>query len=133
MISLLLPVALGMSQAKAEIRTGLWETQVNSEIEGMPFAPPPVSFTDCLTKEDLVPQVGDTDASCDLMEHEVKGSVVSWRMRCEQEGITTSGQGEIRFQGDSYRGEMRVTISGGPMGEMKMLQTMQGRRLGACP
>lgn len=129
----LLPLVFGIGTAQAEIRTGLWETTVSSELEGMPFAPPPVTFTDCLTEADLVPDMGSADQHCDQMEHDIKGSVVSWRMRCRQDGMTTSGQGEIRFQGDSYRGEMRVTIDGGPMGEMKMTQTMQGRRLGNCP
>lgn len=122
----------GQVLADPDIKLGKWETTVTSELEGMPFAPPPMTFTDCLTKEDLVPDMEPPDQQCDVMEHEVKGNTVSWRMRCQQDGIATRGQGEIRYSGETYRGEMTIIMSGGPMGEMKMKQTLQGRWLGAC-
>ena len=118
--------------AQAEIRTGQWETTITTEVEGLPFAPPPMTFSECVTEEDLVPSVEPPDQHCDVMEQEIQGNRVSWRLRCSQDGVTTVGSGEIRYQGDTYQGEMNVTMSGGPMGEITMRQTLQGRRLGEC-
>lgn len=123
----------GPLSASAEIKLGMWETTVHSEVEGMPFSPPPVTMTDCVTKKDLVPSTESPDQQCDVMEQQIKGNTVSWRVRCQHDGMSTSGDGEIRYSGDTFQGEMRMTMSGGPMGEMKMKQTMKGRWLGTCP
>ncbi|MFU8838900.1 MAG: DUF3617 domain-containing protein [Thiohalomonadaceae bacterium] len=120
------------AQASNAIKTGLWESTITTEVEGMPFSPPPITTTDCITKEDLTPSMDMPEQNCDVMEHQVKGSEVSWRLRCSHEGMVTTGQGQIRYSGDSYKGEMTMSIAGGPMGEMKMKQILTGKRLGDC-
>lgn len=122
----------GLAMADTDIRTGLWETTVSTTIEGMPFAPPPMTFNQCLTKEDLVPNTEPPDQNCDPVKYDISGNTASWSMRCQSEGVTTTGEGRIRYSGDTYQGEMNMSMSGGPMGEMKMKQTLSGRRLGPC-
>ncbi len=123
---------VGASVAQAEIRTGQWETTITSEVEGMPFSPPPMTISDCVTEDDLVPGVEPQDQNCDVLEREIDGNRVNWRIDCTQEGINTRGSGELIYQGDTYQGEMTVHMTGGPMGELTMKQTLEGRRLGEC-
>ena len=122
----------GTATASPDIKTGLWENTVISEVEGMPFAPPPVTFKDCVTEEDLVPSFDAEEQGCDVMEYEIKGNTIRWRMECAHEGTQTRGQGEIRYRGDNYTGEMTMTMSGDQVGEIRMKQSLSGRYLGEC-
>ena len=130
---LLLSLLLGFGHsAQAEIRTGMWENTITSKVDGMPFSPPPQTFTECLTQDDLTPNLSPADQECEVIDHQVKGSQVNWQVKCDKEGIHSHVLGQITYQGDAYQGEMAITLSGGPMGEMKMTQTLSGRRLGDC-
>lgn len=125
------------AQAAPNVRPGLWETTITSNIPGMPMAPPPVTHQSCITHDDLtqdnlVPRDKKTADQCSRMDHKVEGDTVTWVVECEQQGMKTVGTGRITYVGDTYTGLIEMTMQGGPGGSMKMTQQMQGRRIGDC-
>ena len=123
----------GTGAASMDVKSGLWESHIESEIEGLPISPPPMIHRNCVTEEDLVPQLESPGQECQVLEHSTSGKTVSWRVQCKQDGMTMTGSGKIVYAGDRYEGNVVMTMDGGPMGPMKMTQSMKGRRIGDCP
>lgn len=131
-------VIAGLALAQAAIaapdmRPGQWETTVRTEMAGMPMQIPPVTHRQCLREEDLVPQVERGDQNCRLLDQAMEGDTVTWRVQCDGEGMRMEGDGTVTYGGDSYRGRLQIRTSGGSMGDMTMVQNLEGRRLGPCP
>ena len=126
-------LANAAAAAALDVRTGLWESHIESEIEGLPISPPPMTHQNCVTEDDLVPQLDSPGQECKVLEHDTRGKSVSWKVQCRQDGMTMTGTGKITYSGETYEGSVVMTMDGGPMGPMKMTQTMKGRRIGDCP
>lgn len=119
--------------AAPDVQTGLWESYIESEIEGLPMSPPPMTHRNCVKEDDLVPKMETPGQECRVIEHDTSGKTVTWKVQCKQDGMTMTGDGRITYAGESYQGRVIMTMDGGPMGAMKMTQTMTGRRIGDCP
>ena len=133
LLLMVLAVAGTRVTAAPDVRVGMWETTVQSVIEGMPMSPPPMTHRACVTEQDLVPHTESPGQECNILEHSVSGNNVNWRIQCSHEGMTTSGTGRITYAGDRYQGTVEMTMQSAQMGSMKMKQTMAGRRIGDCP
>lgn len=131
-LSCALTIPMATARGAVDVRTGLWETRVESSVEGMPMAPPPVTHRTCVTGDDLVPDMDAAGQECEVLEHDINGNRVSWRVSCSHEGMTTTGNGLITYSGDRYEGKIEMNMQGGPMGAMKMTQTITGKRVGEC-
>ena len=114
-------------------KPGNWKTTMEMEMPGMPVKMPPVTFTHCVTQEDLenpdraVPK-GKQNSNCKVSDYKVDGKKVTWTMKCEGSQPMT-GTGEMTFDADSYTGMMKMT-----MGEsQEMTMKYSGKRLGDCP
>jgi len=130
--ALLLVAAAAAQAANPNMKPGMWETTVKTEMPGMPVAVPPVTTKQCVTKQDLVPDTSRGGQQCELLDTKINGDKVDWQIRCTSQGMTTEGTGTITYQGDSYAGVIHMTMSGGPMGAMTMDQKISGRRIGDC-
>jgi hypothetical protein len=110
--------ALGQgAQAGPDIHTGLWESTVTTEMQGMPMGRiPPIIRQSCITPEDLVPDTRKTGEKCEMSETQVSGNEVNWRVSCDSEGMQTQGVGRIPYQVDPYQGTIELTMTGSPMG-----------------
>ena len=42
--------------SELDVKPGLWEWSSTMEMVGMPFVPPPVSYTSCVTNEEFIPK-----------------------------------------------------------------------------
>lgn len=122
-----------VASAAPDLKPGLWEMTVTSNIPGMPMAPPPFTQRKCLDDKDVIPKSEQPDQTCQDIQHSVKGNTVNWSIRCEQNGTTTVGNGTLTYAGESYSGSMQLEMQGGEMGAMTMSQRLQGRRIGDCP
>lgn len=127
----LLSMTVG-ADAAMDVKAGLWESRIESVIEGLPVSPPPMIHRNCVTEDDLVPQMESPGQECKVLEHKVSGKTVRWQVQCKQDGMTMTGTGRIVYSGDRYEGDVVMTMDGGPMGPMKMTQTMTGHRIGDC-
>lgn len=128
----LLASAVLAGSNKPNMRPGLWETTITPSVEGMPMAPPPMTHRSCITHEDLVPRDEQTAKNCSHFEHKITGDTVTWTAKCQQHEMTTVGKGKITYVGDTYSGVIEIEMQGGPGGTMKMMQRMEGRRIGDC-
>jgi len=118
--------------ATPNMQPGMWETTVKMEMDGMPIAVPPHTSRHCITKEDLVPKTPRPGQHCAVAHQNISGNTVTWQVSCDNGGRTTTGNGRITYDGDSYHGaiSMHMTGAGGPT--MNMHQTITGKRIGDC-
>jgi hypothetical protein len=118
---------------QSPIREGKWEITMEMDMPGMPMKMPPMTITQCITKEEaedpskLVPKnPQDKGSDCKMSDYKMTGSTISWTMKCETPEPMT-GKGEITFSGDTYEGSMTMSTQRGDMA-MKY----KGKRLGDC-
>jgi hypothetical protein len=107
---------------------GLWEITITTEMTG--FNLPPQTNTQCMTKENFVPQTGVDrlgNTGC-TMEQRIDGSSVSWNFTCDNEGAISRGTGRATYFQDRSEGEITIVTQG-----TEMVSTFEGRYLGPCP
>jgi hypothetical protein len=114
------------------MQPGMWETTVKMEMEGMPIAMPPFTSRHCITKEDLVPKTQRPGQQCEVSHQKISGNTVSWQVTCQNSGRTTTGDGTITYDGDSYHGTINMHMTGGGGPAMTMHQNITGKRIGDC-
>ena len=68
--------------ASPNIKEGLWEITTKMDMPGIPIAIPPHTHTQCITKEDLVPQKPEKSMECEITSKKIVGNAVSWTMEC---------------------------------------------------
>ncbi|MDY0270694.1 DUF3617 domain-containing protein [Trichloromonas sp.] len=124
--------ALGMSSARAagsiDMQEGQWEITTRMEMPGMPVQIPPMTFSQCITQQDLVPQNEQPDNECTVISNRIDGNTVVWSVVCKGEGGETRGDGQITYHGDHFEGSMQMAMPEG----MTMTNYMSGKRIGPC-
>jgi hypothetical protein len=125
------------AQGSGPRRDGNWQVTMEMDIPGMPQKMPPMTLTQCLTKEDaedpskLAPQGrGGAPSNCKVSDYKTEGNKVTWSMRCEGESAM-SGTGEFVYSGDTYTGTMKMSMARGGQ-PMTMTMKYSGKRLGDC-
>lgn len=111
-------------------KPGEWQVSMQMEVPGMPFKMPPVSFTICLTEEDLKdPQKaapGDPkNKDCKVADYKIDGNTVSWTIDCPKQ--KTKGEGEITYTDTSYTGTMKMQVQ-----DQEMTAKYSGKWKGEC-
>lgn len=126
-------VFIGNAFAGSNINPGLWEITIETEMVGTPEMPdmniPPQTHTQCLSKEDLVPQSEEASNECKITDVRVSDDTVSWKIVCSGKNGSMEGEGVITYMGDSLKGVMNMVISGA---DMKIRNKMKGHRIGEC-
>jgi hypothetical protein len=123
------------SAAQVNMQEGKWEVTTKTKMEGLPFPIPvtPVTVTECLTKEDLVPKAGNKDKHCDVTDQNITGNKVTWKVKCANARGSSEGTGEIIYSGDSYTGKMKTKMTDNKSKQaMTSTITMKGKRIGPC-
>ncbi|MDA8098526.1 MAG: DUF3617 family protein [Nitrospiraceae bacterium] len=125
----------GAASAELNMRDGNWESTIEMTIEGLPFAMPPMSFTNtkCMTKKDAVPSTASKDQKCEVKEQSVTGSTVHWKVVCKDKNGTSEGTGEITYSGTGYRGTMKLKTTDAKGQTTTSKAKLSGRRTGDCP
>jgi hypothetical protein len=117
----------------ANMQEGNWDVTVKMEMVGMPFAMPPVQTSQCVTKQDVVPDMSRPGQSCTVRDQKVVGDTVTWRVQCKGQDGTLDGEGRIKYAGTSYDGDMQAKMTAPGGGDaMTIKYTMQGRHTGPC-
>jgi hypothetical protein len=109
------------------MQEGLWEITSEVKMPGMNL--PPSTHTQCITKDDLVPQKTQPGQECQMTDVKVNGNTVTWKMRCSGQGRDMTGTGQITYNGDRFSGSMKMNMPGQAM---KIITHMKGRRIGDC-
>jgi len=124
--------ATWQSEAAVNMREGEWETTMEMKMEGMPFAIPPTKTTQCITKDNMVPKQKEGNKNCKTKSQQVIGNKVTWTVECVDGGSTTEMQGEITYNGDSYKGNITIKTKDQSGKTMVSTGVMSGRRIGEC-
>jgi len=109
------------------MKEGLWE--ITSEVKMPGMSMPPSTHTQCISKDDLVPQKDQPGQECQATNVQYKGNTVTWEIECSGQSGVMTGTGQITYNGDSFVGIVEITMPGQGI---KMTTHMKGRRIGAC-
>ena len=121
---------LAAQEQTVNLNPGLWEITTVTEMVGMPgAAPPPMTFPQCITPDNLVPQSEGETEVCQVSELAVDGNTVSWKLTCSGQGGGMEGTGTITYNGDTMEGTMEMTMT---MANMQVKNTLTGKRIGEC-
>jgi hypothetical protein len=131
-----------LAQGQGPRRDGNWQVTVEMEMSGMPQRMPPMTMTQCVTKEEAadpskaIPQGpagrGGVPPDCKVSDYKAEGNKVSWSMKCEGQNPMT-GTGEFTYVGETYNGTMKMNMENGRGGgPMTMTMKYSGKRLGDC-
>jgi len=119
--------------AQGPQRDGNWQVTMEMEMAGMPQKMPPMTFTQCVTKEEandpskLLPQGrGKAPQNCKVTDQKTTGNKITWSMTCAPPNEMT-GTGEIEYTAGAYAGVMKMTTNG-----QNMTMKYSGKRLGDC-
>jgi len=121
-------IFISVSFAGSLLKEGLWEITSKMEIPGMPVPMPPITFKQCMTNQNPVPNQSPSGQECRMKNIKTKGNTVSWDMVCDSQQGEMKSSGKITYKGDRFNGVVLTDIPG--QGQMKM--TMTGRRIGKC-
>jgi len=114
--------------SSVDFKEGMWEITSQVDMQGMNM--PAQTFTQCITKENMVPQnnePGQQGGSCTVSDVKTSGNTVSWTVVCKTQGGEMKGKGKITYHGDRFEGESTAEMMG-----MVMVTKMTGRRTGPC-
>ena len=124
----ILLIFVSVSFAGSLFNEGLWEITSKMEIPGMPVPMPPITYTQCMTNQDPVPNQSDSGQECRMKNVKTKGHTVSWEMVCDSQQGEVKSSGKVTYKGERLDGVVMMDIPG--QGKMKM--TMTGQRIGKC-
>jgi len=121
--------------ASPDMKTGKWEVTMKMDMPDAPFPMPPITFTQCITKDDLkdpkktVPNSSKKKSDCEVKDYKMSGNKATWRMQCK-DGST--GTGEMTYKSTSYNGVMTMESMDKKHGKSKIVQRVRGKRIGDC-
>jgi len=127
-IILLAAISISFAGSGPNMKEGLWEITVKTEMPGMEM--PPMKHTQCLTKKDFVPQGPQQPGQeCKITDVKVDGNTVTWSLECKSPGGEMKGTGKTTYSGNSFKGTMVMSM---PPTNMKITTHMSGKRIGDC-
>ena len=129
LVILFFSISTSFAGSEPNMQEGKWEITTKVEMPGMPMNMPPVTHTQCLTKDDFVPQKSQSGDECQISNVEVSGDTVTWVMQCKGQGGETKGSGEITYRGTSFKGIIKMTVV---PSNMQMTSKINGSRIGNC-
>ncbi|TET92310.1 MAG: DUF3617 family protein [Desulfobacteraceae bacterium] len=126
-IILLTAISISFAASGPNMKEGLWEITTKTKMPGMEM--PPMKHTQCITKNDLVPQSSQPGQECKITETKVIGNTVTWTMQCKTQDGEMKGTGKITYSGDSFEGTIIISM---PQANMKITTHISGKRIGDC-
>ena len=116
--------------SKINMNEGRWEITTKMETTNLPFSMPPMTYTMCLTKKDLIPKqdMQAQDNNCEIVSQSIHDDTVSWTIVCNSEQGKSTSSGTITYKGDIFDGKISMQMPG--VGVVN--QNMKGRRVGNC-
>jgi hypothetical protein len=109
-----LALLFGLSAPLAFAATGeYWEITNKMEMEGMSM--PGMTSKVCMPKGGEKDPRNSADKDCEMTDMKVSGNKSSWKMRCNKDGETMTGSGEMATSADRTEGTIHMTTKQGSM------------------
>jgi hypothetical protein len=128
-VILLATISISFAGSVPNMQEGNWEITTRMEMQGMTTSMPPVTYTQCMTKKDFVPQGSQQGGECQITQSKVVGDTVTWVMKCHGHGGDAIANGKITYKGNRFEGTVEMSMD---YSEMKMVNHITGKRLGDC-
>jgi hypothetical protein len=125
-------VSFAYAGSAPDMKEGKWEISTTIGVEGMIVETEPMNDIQCLTKKNFLPPLADMGKECKATNIKVKGNVVKWTMKCNEQAGSMESVGTITYKGDKFEGTIKTTIKDPQAGKMTMVQRMIGKRIGDC-
>ncbi|MCP4744981.1 MAG: DUF3617 family protein [Desulfobacteraceae bacterium] len=109
------------------IQNGQWEITVDSKVRGIDMAMPPMTFKQCINKNDPIPQNNQSDQQCINSKVKTSGNTITWRFECNTPSGKSTGSGQATYEKNKMSGKTTMALEG-----MQIDNTMKGYRLGEC-
>ena len=124
-----------LNAATPNMKEGLWEITVKTEMQGMPGGMPPQTIQQCVTQKDLADPAKTTpgaqaDRRCQITDYKLQGNTASWKLTCAG-GQDMSGTGTATYGGTAYTGSQNLSIQHEGQ-TVNMTVNFAGRHLGDC-
>jgi hypothetical protein len=114
------------------MQEGMWEVTMKTEMQGMPMEMPPMKFSQCLTKKDMVPQKKEKSEECKMISTKIEGNTVYWKARCRSKDGMVESDGKITYAGGSFNGVIKTILNDAKASKTEMTNHMSGKRIGDC-
>ena len=108
-IVLLVGASISFAGSDVNFKSGKWEITTKMEMEGGMTMPSHKS-TQCLTNDDIVPQNTQPGQECVVTKTRKSGNTVTWNMECRGAQGEMKGTGTISYKGDTFDGEMVMSV-----------------------
>jgi hypothetical protein len=120
--------------AEPNMQEGMWEIKGEIKLEGLPFPMPPVplSYAQCLTKKDMIPQKKEKNQDCKMISNKMVGDAVTWVMQCKDKNGVTDSTGNLTYKGNSFTGTVHTVTTDAKGAKSQSTLQMSGKRIGDC-
>jgi hypothetical protein len=113
-----------------DLKPGKYEITIKVEMAGMPGGIPTQTTTQCLTKEDPVPNSTDMQG-CTMKDVVTKGNTMTYTMACDQQGMKSQTSGKMTYSGNTFEGTNQTKM-GAEEGAMTITSIIKGKWIGKC-
>jgi hypothetical protein len=117
------------------IKEGLWEITFKSDTAAMPTTMPSMSYTSqqCLTQQKAAdPRTFLQSNQCAILNLNQQADLISWDMRCEQQGNPATGDGKVSYQSETFAGIFSINMHNDGASALKTTTQVNGRYMGSC-
>jgi len=120
----------GMAHAGGmKVTPGLWETK--SQVTSPGGTHENVS-QDCIQESEISPEkMMDENSGCQVTDSNSDASSMQWSIRCENEGVAMTGEGQAQSSGNSITGGMSIKANFNGQ-DFVMDTKWEGKRIGEC-
>lgn len=108
-----------------------WEITTTTDMAGLPAGMGETTATVCFPKgaekdpKQLMKQAGD----CEVTDLKTVGSKTTWKMKCDKDGESMTGKGEVVHKKGSFKGVTKLAGTADGK-EFNMTANYQGKRIG---
>ncbi len=115
------------SSNKVNFKEGNWEVTSTMIMTGSPVKVPAIKSKQCITNDSLVPKAQNQSSGCKMLKNKINGDTVTWKIKCNAQGMDMVGDGSITYSGDKFKGSLETSMNG-----MTMTTKMSGKWIGKC-
>lgn len=128
-----LPAAVSAAEA-LNLEDGYWDTYVTIRVQGGILPVPAIKSSKCITHDDPIPNSTDSShLSCRILDKQITGNDVSWRLECADDKGRMEGHGRITYAGKTFEGGMDMEVTQlKDNRHIKLNYAMHGERVRAC-
>ncbi len=111
-----------------DIKEGNWKITVKTEYKGEGMFQIPIrTYTQCITKRNLIPKKNYEAPNCKIIKNEVKGNKVSWIVECKTSKSSVVSKGVVTYKGKTFEGIIKIEHLG-----TEIIQHIKGKWIGEC-